>query len=94
MNPVGSVFVYSDLSMITLMFVVGTVVEREGLVSRNELVPECAAVATNSVRGRVVGAIAQCYYEAYVRQRVFTPLGMKRTQFLPPTSLYVLCSCS
>eukprot|EP00730_Choanoeca_flexa_P005133 TRINITY_DN11883_c1_g1_i3.p2 TRINITY_DN11883_c1_g1~~TRINITY_DN11883_c1_g1_i3.p2 ORF type:complete len:306 (+),score=42.16 TRINITY_DN11883_c1_g1_i3:1505-2422(+) len=56
-NPVGEVFVYSDLSMITMMYVLGTVVKA------NKLVPEASLNADCLAASRGQPSISQCYYE-------------------------------
>lgn len=58
-NPVGAKYVYSDLSMITMMFVVGTVAQRDGLVSQSDLLPACAAASSSPSK-------SQCFYEVMV----------------------------
>lgn len=73
-NPVGEVYVYSDLSMITAMYVVGSVVKHHNLVAKADLLPGCDQGG--------LGAY-QCYYEAYVRTAVFETLGMTNSGFLP-----------
>ena len=87
-NPIGSKYVYSDLSFITLMFVVGRVVLRHGLVTRHSLQPSCASL---SVTDAVIAM--QCHYEAFVRVDVLPSLGASaRTNFLPNTALAPSCA--
>ncbi len=57
-HPPGTVFVYSDLSMITMMFVLGTLSRDLGYTHNADLRADCAL-------GAAVG-IEQCHYEAYV----------------------------
>lgn len=78
-NPIGAKYVYSDLSFITLMYIVGTLARDLKYITPAELVPGCDQGGP---------AVTQCYYEAYVRKYVFTPLGMQNTMFLPPTALW------
>lgn len=40
-NPVGSVFLYSDLSMITLMYVVGKLAKELGYVAIDDIRSNC-----------------------------------------------------
>lgn len=83
----GEKFVYSDLSMITMMYVVGTIVAQHGLVAPSDLIPACAAAAAATPTSHAVpGPITQCYYEAFVRVHVFEALGLSQTGFLPPPS--------
>ena len=79
----GAVFVYSDLSMITMMYVVGTIVQRNELVSVGTLRSDCMAGCAHST-----GCQAQCFYEAFVQQEVVQGADMDETGFLPPTSLW------
>lgn len=72
-NPVGEVYVYSDLSFITLMYVVGHLAEELGYVSHADIIPDCDTGGPG---------IDQCYYEAYMRIHVFEYLQMRHTGFL------------
>eukprot|EP00753_Platysulcus_tardus_P006861 PLAT14647.2.p1 GENE.PLAT14647.2~~PLAT14647.2.p1 ORF type:complete len:518 (-),score=231.78 PLAT14647.2:147-1676(-) len=78
-RPIGVKYVYSDLSFITLMYVVGRVAQREGYVTSSQLLPSCA-------NAKDVGLIYQCHYEAFVRVHVFDNLGMTHSGFLPAKS--------
>jgi CubicO group peptidase (beta-lactamase class C family) len=82
-NPVGAVYIYSDLSMITMMYIVGTVVQAHGLVPRSALLPACVAGC-----GGAGPACSQCYYEAFVRDVVVGHNNMTLSGFLPPVSLW------
>lgn len=75
MNPVGVEYVYSDLSFMTLMYVIGTVAEKQGYVQKSDL--RCSS-----------DPISQCYFEAFCRRYVFTALGMNSTGWLPQPSLW------
>lgn len=75
-RAIGSSYVYSDLSFITLMYVVGQVVMVHGLVSPQDLSSSCASYQATGVR-------RQCYFEAFVRTRIFAPLGMTESGYLP-----------
>ena len=86
---VGGAYVYSDLSFITLMYVVGTVAWDRGLVTHNDFLPQCAsAVATNDS----TGLTKQCAFEAFVRLHVFQALGMEDTGYLPPKIKWRRCA--
>lgn len=63
-NKPGDVYLYSDLSFITLQYVVGTIAYQNKLVSRSDLLPQCQSysVETNP------GATYTCYFEGWVRQ--------------------------
>jgi len=82
-NPIGEVYVYSDLSMMTMMYVVGRLAVDLGYVVAADTVPECKV----GIPGE-----EQCYYEAYVRKYVFTAFQMTSTQYLPNTALWSLCA--
>ena len=70
-TPPGAVFVYSDLSMITLMFVIGKVVRDLGLIV-GDMVQPCFD------RENLV-----CNFNTYVQQAVFERYGMTSTGFVP-----------
>jgi len=80
--PVGAVYNYSDISFITLAFVVGRVALERSLVEQRDVRPECA----ERPAGR--GAQLVCAYEAFVRVYVFEALGMRDTTFVPPPCLW------
>lgn len=40
-NPIGEVYVYSDLSMIILQYIIGHLAKKYSYVSHNELIKEC-----------------------------------------------------
>eukprot|EP01095_Lingulamoeba_sp_RSL-Kostka_P016291 TRINITY_DN7924_c1_g1_i1.p1 TRINITY_DN7924_c1_g1~~TRINITY_DN7924_c1_g1_i1.p1 ORF type:complete len:455 (-),score=154.28 TRINITY_DN7924_c1_g1_i1:92-1456(-) len=82
-NPVGSIYVYSDLSFITLMHVVGKLAKENNYITVSDLIPECNTGGPG---------VTQCYFEAYLRKYVFETLGMKQTQYLPPNSLWSKCA--
>jgi len=82
-TPVGAQYVYSDLSMITLMYVVGNLARSLGYVRSSDLIPGC---------DQGTAASDQCYYEAYARLYIFEELGMLNTGFLPAPSAYQLCA--
>ena len=85
----GARYVYSDLSFITLMYVVGRVALRDGLVRPAWMRAACGA------SGEADGAALQCAFEAYYREVVLARLdgvcsrggrggcGMRHTAYLP-----------
>lgn len=83
--PTGTQMIYSDLSFITLMNVVGSVVKTQQLVSDSELLPEC-------VQNPSSNATFQCYYEAYLRLSVFPRMGLLNTFYRPPQYLWHLAA--
>ena len=62
----GTKYVYSDLSMITMMFVAGKVILRSNLVEERDLLSECSE-GLNPNRTSVQ---LQCYFEAFLRTHV------------------------
>jgi len=83
-NPVGSIYIYSDLSMITLMYVVGSLAKSLGYIHSSDLIKNCPQTEHPS--------IYQCYYEAYVRIYILEPLKMKQTGFLQLQSDWSSCA--
>jgi CubicO group peptidase (beta-lactamase class C family) len=65
--PIGTKYVYSDLSFVTLMFVVGSVVRANGLVPQKRVRLTCNLQSEPNA--------LQCYYEAFVRLSVLPQLG-------------------
>ena len=59
--PIGSQYVYSDLSMITAMFVAGRLVVEHALVKPSDLLPSCGGAASGE------GELLVCHFEAFVR---------------------------
>mmetsp|Transcript_27014 Transcript_27014/g.57268 ORF Transcript_27014/g.57268 Transcript_27014/m.57268 type:complete len:460 (-) Transcript_27014:48-1427(-) len=82
-NPVGQVYVYSDLSFITLQYVVGYLARTLDYVQIDDLVPGCY---------QGTQASDMCYFEAYLRKYVFQALGMSKTGFLPAHIKWPLCA--
>ena len=60
-NPVGAVYVYSDLSFITLQYVVGTLAKNLGYVTEDQLLPACNFPGTGVYAPR-------CRYQQQLRQ--------------------------
>jgi CubicO group peptidase (beta-lactamase class C family) len=81
-NPVGAKYVYSDLSMITMQYIVGTLVAAHGLVTPSDLRPDCAGAAPGT------GLYRTCRFEAFVRLLHTNVLGLTDTGFLPPPSVW------
>ena len=67
-SPPGTKYVYSDLSMITMMFVVGKVILRNNLVQDDSLLPECSLYPNNS------SVQLQCQFEAFLRTTIVPSL--------------------
>jgi CubicO group peptidase (beta-lactamase class C family) len=76
-NPIGEKYVYSDLSFITLMYVVGVVAREKQYVSVDEVNPACLAAAEEET------AQAVCWYEAAVRVHLVRALALNHTGFGP-----------
>jgi CubicO group peptidase (beta-lactamase class C family) len=83
---VGGRYVYSDLSFITLMYVVGTVAMERGLVTTNDFLPRCRYAINSGI-----GAQKQCAFEAFVRVHVFEKLNMINTGYLPNEKVWNKC---
>ena len=85
---IGAAYLYSDISFLTLMYVVGAVVMRDHLVKDTQLLPACRA----PLGGTLTGQAMQCAFEAFVRHRIFTPMGMADTGYLPARSKWPRCA--
>ena len=93
---------YSDLSFITLMYVVGKVASLKVLRTL-EMAPCLTFHSLLYSQGLVreadflpsctgcdhEGCRLQCAYEAFVRKHVLRPLGMRRSRFLPEDPQYI-----
>jgi CubicO group peptidase (beta-lactamase class C family) len=90
--PIGSTYVYSDLSFITLHYLIGATALEEGLVPAEALLPRC--VAAMEADPYFAPLAWSCYHEAFVRLFVFDllNLGPKDTLYLPPPSLTPHCA--
>lgn len=96
-NPIGKTYVYSDLSMITLMYVVGQLARKLKYVNENDVKHGCPIGGRgyeNVVRQTFFflkfffnNSDEQCYYEAYVRKFIFEKLNMKSACFRPSDKL-------
>eukprot|EP01113_Clastostelium_recurvatum_P005287 TRINITY_DN1235_c0_g1_i2.p2 TRINITY_DN1235_c0_g1~~TRINITY_DN1235_c0_g1_i2.p2 ORF type:complete len:460 (-),score=136.61 TRINITY_DN1235_c0_g1_i2:1415-2794(-) len=82
-NPIGKIYIYSDLSMITLAYVVGALARDFGYITEKDLIQGCDQGGDGN---------QQCYYEAYVRRYVVEPLHLEKTGFLPPQSVWNQCA--
>lgn len=85
--PVGSVYVYSDLSFITLSYVIGSIVHQNSLVSENDLLQSCGREIPGQPNK---GLLYLCYFEAFIRTEIFQKHNMKNTQYLLPPSKWHL----
>eukprot|EP00005_Dracoamoeba_jomungandri_P005380 CAMPEP_0174257498 /NCGR_PEP_ID=MMETSP0439-20130205/6620_1 /TAXON_ID=0 /ORGANISM="Stereomyxa ramosa, Strain Chinc5" /LENGTH=473 /DNA_ID=CAMNT_0015340597 /DNA_START=25 /DNA_END=1444 /DNA_ORIENTATION=+ len=83
--PVGGQYIYSDLSFITLMNVVGSIAKNLGEVTEDQLLPDCVQDANSN-------ATFQCYFEAFCRLKVWPPMEMHHTGFLPRKELWPNCT--
>lgn len=87
-TPVGAQYVYSDISFLSLMWVVGAVVKEHQLVTPSQwssvpgVCPRQGASFANQL---------QCYYEAFLREYFWKPLKMHSTQFLPSPQQAPFC---
>lgn len=67
----GSEYVYSDLSMITMMYIIGQIAHKRGYVELTDILPTCAAATHGSP------AVDACFYEAFARQRIFSKVAQR-----------------
>lgn len=84
-NPVGDVFLYSDLSMITMMYVVGGLARDLGYVNVNEMKDACLSGSSDQSEDEfdvTNDGIQQCYFLAYVHKYVIGHAGMSSSGFL------------
>lgn len=80
-NKPGQVYVYSDLSMISMMYIIGQVVEKNMALlgmTKADLREDCIQQI-----GLTAPGYETCYYEAFVRKHVFGTLQMTRSGFIP-----------
>lgn len=82
--PPTTQWVYSDLSMITMQYVLGTIIAANGLVDPADLRPDCSGADPVAQPG----LYKTCHFEAFARVHVHAPIGMAATQFLIPPSEY------
>jgi len=89
--PIGSTYVYSDLSFITLHYIIGATAFKYKLVPADALLPRCTAAIKEDP---FLPLVWSCYHEAFVRLFVFDllDLGPHRTLYLPPPSLKPYCA--
>lgn len=81
-------YVYSDVSMMALMYVIGKVASEKGLISEDDWRRECLLWGT-----RKQGLAWQCHYEAFLVKHVLS--GVKnplKIGFLPPQSAWGECA--
>ncbi|KAJ3448756.1 d-alanyl-d-alanine carboxypeptidase-related [Anaeramoeba flamelloides] len=83
----GEKFVYSDLSMITMMQIVGKLAKDYGYITYDQLMGDCAVGNKEDSK-----ELYQCYYEAYARNYVFQKMKMSETGFRPPKALWNRCA--
>jgi len=83
--PTGTRYVYSDLSMMTLMFVTGKVIRNNGLIASEDLLPECMEVGEDE-------SASQCYFDAYVRKELLEAHDMFDSGYRPAPEYYGNCA--
>jgi len=83
--PTGTDYVYSDLSFITLMNIVGALAKQLNEVEESELIPDCMTASSGN-------STFQCYFEAYMRTKVWPRMQMGSTGFLPPRNVWGDCA--
>jgi CubicO group peptidase (beta-lactamase class C family) len=75
--PPTTQWIYSDLSFITMQYVVGSIILSNNLISPSVLLPACSSADTNTP-----GFLRTCYYEAYLRTVILQQLEMTSTKYL------------
>ncbi|EFC44200.1 predicted protein [Naegleria gruberi] len=81
-NKPGQVYVYSDLSMISMMYIIGNVVKKNMAMlemHEGDLRVECV----QQVGGIDAPGHETCYYEAFVNKHVLQNLQMTKSGFIP-----------
>ncbi|KAH3764858.1 penicillin-binding protein 4* [Pelomyxa schiedti] len=81
-NPVGAVYDYSDLSMITMMYCIGRLAKDLGYISTSDILSGCPIGQDGDL---------QCYYEAYIRKYVLGSAFPSMT-YLPSTAIWSQCA--
>ncbi|ETO05964.1 Beta-lactamase [Reticulomyxa filosa] len=84
----GTEMIYSDLSFMTLSYVIGTIVRDHDLVDvPNDLLPQCRLTLNLDETTRASPNNSTiplvCYFEAFVRINVFEKQHLKNTGFVP-----------
>ncbi len=79
-NPVGQVYIYSDLSMITLSLVLGKLAKDKNYVQDADILKDCPVYPN---KGYPI-----CYYEAYVRKYIFGKMALNKSYFRPSENLF------
>ena len=75
----GTQFIYSDISMMTLSYVIGNIVKKYNIISNDDMLASCLNTTyTNSTIPPII-----CYYEAYVRMIHTEVFGFENTMFVP-----------
>jgi hypothetical protein len=93
-TPPGEAFKYSDLSLIALSTVVGTIAMQKALVEKADFSPACISNGTLNYLANVL-----CHYEAFVAKNVFRfqyssvqgSSMMPSTQYLVPQASWKSC---
>lgn len=86
--PTGSEYIYSDLSFITVHYIVGTLALNLGYITEQDFIPSCTAALNGASESQRPGLWKSCAYEAYARKHVFEVVGMPNTGFLPDKSVW------
>lgn len=91
-NPPGAKMVYSDLSMITLLFIVGRVVTREGFITSNDFdlkrLPECASASSDNSGGLYFACAYHAYWRKAIQPRLIANGANAVTNYVLDHSLY------
>jgi len=82
-NPIGKLYLYSDLNFITLGFVVGNLARTFSYIDPTDLLPGC---------DQNTPASDLCYFEAYTRKYVIGECGLSQSGYLPPRAVWPQCA--
>jgi serine-type D-Ala-D-Ala carboxypeptidase len=74
-NPPGESYTYSDLSMITIMFIIAQRVKSEGIVNQTDFIAACNDTS-----------IITCYYAGYVQKYILDRYKLNKSTFIPSDS--------
>eukprot|EP01084_Bolivina_argentea_P142478 250291_1 len=83
----GTKMIYSDLSMMTMSFVIGQIVKNNNIIKQSDLLSTCFDYSN-------IEAPLICYFEAYVRIHLFSALNMTNTGFLPSLHQNIQPQCA
>jgi len=92
--PPGAQYVYSDLSMITMLFAVGRVVARAQppLVAPDEFRDECVVLAPDHDSGTYALCAYEAFWRLHMKPQLFAAGADAPTTYLPPEEQWPLAA--